>query len=226
MSLTVTDSKVTPAASAVSTTSFNWVVAARPTIGNGNPSTLRTTEGVAPAAIAVAYTCPNAPCTITLAGTAPGLGLSTVNSNTANNTTTAITVSNFRGTVYLNGTVQSNAVPNGSSSAAYSPTLTIRDAANATAGSSGGSWTIYNKPTITALTAMSTMETGTPVVSLSYTCPYTACKITLAGSPPGLGLNTFRQQQLQQHHHAADGELHQRHGLHQRQGAVQRGEQR
>ena len=31
---------------------------------------------------------------------------------------------------------------------------------------------------------MSTMETDTPVVSLSYTCPYTSCKITLAGARP------------------------------------------
>ena len=113
VSLTVTDPNVTPASSGTSTTSFSWVVAARPTIANGNPSTLRTTEGIAPSAIAVNYTCPDAPCTISLAGTAPGLGLSTVSSNTANNTTTSITVSNASGTVYLNGTVQSNAVPNG-----------------------------------------------------------------------------------------------------------------
>jgi type II secretory pathway pseudopilin PulG len=185
VTLTVTDPNVSPTTSSVT---FSWAVTARPTITA--PSTLRTSETVAPSAIGLNYTCPNVSCTITLAGTAPGLGLSTVSTNTTNNTTTSITVSSASGTVYINGTVQTSAVPTGSASAPYSPSVTITDAAGASASSAAAAWTIYSAPDITALTAMSTMETDTPSVSLTYTCPYTSCTISLAGAPVGLGLST------------------------------------
>jgi Tfp pilus assembly protein PilV len=185
VTLTVTDPNVSPSTSSAT---FSWAVKARPTITA--PSTLRTSEGVAPSAIGLNYTCPNTSCTITLSGTAPGLGLSTASANSANNTTTSITVSSASGTVYINGTVQASAVATGVDSATYSPSVAITDAAGASASSTAAAWTIYSPPTIGALSAMSTMETDTPSVSLAYTCPNTSCTITLAGAPPGLGLST------------------------------------
>ena len=120
VSLTVTDPNVTPSSSGTSTTSFSWVVAARPTIANGSPSTLRATGDRSERDRGELH-LPGRAMHDQSGGTAPGLGLSTVSSNTANNTTTSITVSNASGTVYLDGAVQSNAVPNGQNSAASRP---------------------------------------------------------------------------------------------------------
>ena len=166
---------------------FAWAIVAKPNVAA--PTTLSTTEGTTPPSIALAYTCPNHPCTITLNGTAPGLGLSTVIGGTGNNTTTSLSVSAASGTVYITGTVQGTAVVTGTSQG-YTPSVTITDVDNAVVTSSAASWTLYAPPTTDPLAAFRTTETAVSSVPIDYTCPNTSCTITLTGTLiPGLGLS-------------------------------------
>ena len=172
VSLTVTDNL----AGYQQTVAFTWNVVAQPTIAA--PGTKATTEGASPS-YSLAYTCPNAPCTVTLSGTVPGLGLSTSAVNNTNNTTTSIGVSGTSGTVYINGIVQSNAVPTGNS-AVYAPTVTITDAAGAVVSPAAGAWTIYVPPTITAPGSQATAPSAAISLQIVASCPNGGC--TYAGT--------------------------------------------
>jgi hypothetical protein len=120
-----------------------WTIFLRPTVG---PVGTRTVTVGAAKNVAIDYTCPNTSCVLTLANSVPGLGLSTVNGATAANATTSLTVSAASGTIYINGTVTSSAVPSGTTKP-YALSLTITDADNATANSSG-TWTASTAPNI------------------------------------------------------------------------------
>jgi type II secretory pathway pseudopilin PulG len=147
-----------------------WVIYAKPTIGNLGTRSL--TEGRPENAI-LPYTCPDTPCTITLAGTMPGLGLSTTSGATAANSTTTLTVSSTSGTVYVNGTVGATAVTTGTS-LAYTPTVTIKDATNE--GSTGtGAWTAYTVPTITNPGSQATEPNQNLSLQIAAACPNGGC---------------------------------------------------
>jgi Tfp pilus assembly protein PilV len=151
-------------------TAASWVIYAKPTVGARGTRSL--TEGRPENAI-VPYTCPNVPCTITLAGTMPGLGLSTISGATANNNTTSLTVNSTSGTVYVNGTVAATAVTTGTT-LAYTPTVTIKD--STTVSTTGvGAWTAYVVPTITSPGTQATEPGQNISLQLTAACPNGGC---------------------------------------------------
>jgi type II secretory pathway pseudopilin PulG len=178
--ITITD------ADAVATTSaaFTWTIVPSPTIGS--PGNRGVTEGQTES-VPFTYTCPTTPCTVTLTGTVPGLGLSTSASNATNNTTSSLSVSTATGTLYIAGTVQTSAVTTGTSRG-YTPTLTITRGASSDTAS--GSWTAYVRPTIGAVGSRNATVGSTKNIAVAYTCPYTPCTLSLTNPVPGLGLST------------------------------------
>lgn len=170
---------------ATTSTPFTWQVLVPATIGS--PGTLRATVGTS-ATVPVPYTCPAGPCTVTLAGTAPGIGLSTTGGVTTSNTFTTLTLATGSGTVYLTGVPQTTAVPTGTS-ASYAPTLRIAGSAGAAVTSGPGSWTVFTRPTIGAVGTRNATVGTTKDIAVAYTCPGTPCTITLTGTVPGLGLS-------------------------------------
>ena len=148
----------------------SWVIYAKPTIGPLGTRSL--TEG-RPENVVLPYTCPNAPCTFTLAGTMPGLGLSTNSAATAANSTTTLTVSSTSGTVYVNGTVGATAVTTGTS-LAYTPTVTIKDSSNeSTTGT--GAWTAYTVPTVTNPGSQAIENGQSFSLQIAASCPNGGC---------------------------------------------------
>ena len=91
---TVTVTSIDAAGAAASSAAFTWKVLPAPAIGalGSLSATVTAAESVA-----IAYTCPTATCTVTLAGTMPGLGLSATTPNLTNNTTTGLTVAAGQG---------------------------------------------------------------------------------------------------------------------------------
>jgi hypothetical protein len=164
---------------------FTWTVVAQSTIAAQTP--LTTTVGASRSS-GVAYTCPYATCTVTVAGGVPGAGLSSSASTTGTNTATSLTVTGTSGTVYLAGTVQAAAVPSGTS-ADHAPVVTVTDGAGARV-SSTGSWRVYAAATIASPGSLTATEGNAKSVPLPYTCPYVSCTIALTGGVPGVGLST------------------------------------
>lgn len=179
--VTITDG----AGAAASSGAGSWRVYLAPTISS--PGTLTATEGTVKS-VPLSYTCPYPTCTITLTGTVPGLGLTTSSTATGNVTTTSLLVSAASGTVYIGGTVQSNAVTSGTS-ASYSPTVKIADAGATASPQVSGSWTIFEPPTLGALGARSVTISGTETAPMAYSCPSTPCTISISNAVPGLGLS-------------------------------------
>jgi type II secretory pathway pseudopilin PulG len=180
-----------PAGASAQTPQVNWTIYAPPA-GTGLPNNVVTAEGASPSD-AFSYSCANAPCTVTLSGTVPGLGLSTDvvhtagNSNnvTANNTT-SVTVNNSSGTLYINGLVNSKAGTN--AGAAYTPTVTITDSGSASVSYSR-TYTVYVKPTIGS-PGILTMNRGDTVNQpVILTCSSHPCAISASGVPSGVSLN-------------------------------------
>ncbi|UQX89545.1 putative Ig domain-containing protein [Jatrophihabitans telluris] len=173
------------------TVTFTWTIAAKPTIGL--PIAQTSTEGNTPV-VAVAYTCPNTACTITLTNPVPGIGLSASSgASTTNNGTVSLVVAATSGTVYLNGQVAATAVTGTNTSATYTPKVQIVDASGATPATTTStfSWQVFTPPTIATLGSRSVSETGTPTDGFAYTCPRPNCTIALNGTMvPGLGLST------------------------------------
>lgn len=178
--ITLTDADAVAATSSA----FTWTITPSATIGS--PGNRGVTEGQTES-VPLVYTCPTTPCTVTLTGTVPGLGLSTSASNAANNTTSSLSVSTATGTLYIAGTVQTTAVFTGTSRG-YTPTVTItKGAVSATAS---GSWTAYERPTVGAIGSRNATVGATKNIAVAYTCPYAACTLSLGNSVPGLGLST------------------------------------
>jgi type II secretory pathway pseudopilin PulG len=177
---------------AATTAPFTWTVVTGPTIGA--PGTLTATIGNAKA-VALAYTCPGPPCTLTLAGTGTnilGLGLAATAVTTNNNVTT-LNLAAASGTVYIAGTVQTTAITTGTSRV-YTPTVKItNNGSGANVTSPAGTWTIFAKPTVGAV-GTRTVNVGAPTnVPIAYSCPNAPCTLTLvntaAAKVPGLGLS-------------------------------------
>ncbi|MCY7396123.1 MAG: putative Ig domain-containing protein [Nocardioides sp.] len=183
VTVTVTDADGATA----STSAFTWRVLAPATIAA--PGTLRASVGTV-VSVPVSYTCPAGPCTLTLSGTASGVGLSASTPNSTNNTVTTLSLPAGAGTVYLAGTVQTGAVPAGSTSRTYAPTLRITSPSGAGPTSAPGDWTVFVRPTIGAVGNRNATVGAPKDVPIAYTCPHTTCTITLANSVPGLGLST------------------------------------
>ena len=168
--------------SAATSTTGTWTAYTVPTVGALGTRTIpvRTSPNVA-----VPYTCPNAPCTLTLAQSPAGLGLSTTSGATAANSTSTLTLTATSGTVYVNGTVDPSAAPTGGTRG-YTPTLNITDS-DAASASATGSWTITRSPSLT--------NPGSQVVQLyngfsltpDSTCPNTGCTFALSSNATFLG---------------------------------------
>lgn len=182
VTVTITDASAMP----VTTAGFAWTVLAPPTIGS--TGSLTATVGKTATSGAVAYTCPATPCTLTLTGTVPGMGLAT-SASTTNNTATTLTVTSTSGSIYVTGLVQASAVSSGSSQT-YSPTIKITDTDGSKVTSASGTWTVNNTPTIDAPGTRSMTIGNTKNIPFAYTCAATPCTVKLAGSVPGLGLST------------------------------------
>ena len=118
---------ITDAAGATSTSSaFAWTVLAVPTISGLGP---RNVEENGTPNVSLTYNCPFGSCTITLANSVPGLGLSSVSGGTGDRSTaTTLSVTGASGSFYINGTVQGTSVPAGAATKAYTPTVTIQSA--------------------------------------------------------------------------------------------------
>jgi type II secretory pathway pseudopilin PulG len=165
--LTVTITKGAVTASASGT----WTAYVPPTVGavGNRNATVGTTKD-----IPIAWTCPFAPCTLTLANTIPGLGLSATAGGTTTNNTTTLLVSGTSGTVYISGRVGATAVPTGTSKV-YAVTLTITDSDTAPA-SSTGTWTATNAPNITNPGSQAAEPSQTVTVQMAADCPNGGCQ--------------------------------------------------
>lgn len=180
--VTVTDA----AGVSAKTSAFAWQVTPPSTIGA--PGTLNATIGTG-VSVAVAYTCSSTPCTVTLAGTAAGVGLSPTTPVSTNNTATTLSVTATSGTIYLAGLVQGAAVTAGSSSQPYAPTLTISNGGGPNVSSAPGVWTMFIPPTVQGVGTRDVAVGSRLDVPLTYRCPNTPCTISLPSFVPGLGLS-------------------------------------
>ncbi len=178
--LTITN----PTPTSVSTGAVTWTMYTPPTVSA--PATKATANGATPSE-PITYTCPRGTCTITLAGTVPGLGLSNTVAATVANNATSLTVASGSGTVYLNGLISASAGT--TTGKAYTPTMTITDASNIT-GSDTETWTAYVKPTIPSPGPLTTTRSATPSKSLAVTCKTTSCTVAVTGLPAGVGIGT------------------------------------
>ena len=180
VTVTVTDAD----GGTATTTGFSWTVYAAPTLSVPNAVVGETSTP----SIAVTYTCPYTPCTIsTTGGAVPGIGLNASVAKATANTTTSLTVSSTSGTVYLNGLVSTTAVTSGNS-ANFTPSLKIVDADTIT-GTDNGSWVAYQTPTLGSPDGVSTSRNATPSKTIPVTCYSGGCTVTVTGLPSGVGLN-------------------------------------
>jgi type II secretory pathway pseudopilin PulG len=160
VTVTVADPTAGITPSSVSRT-FSWTVDAMPSVAT--PATQKNTIGAAVSVQVGSISCPNSPCTFTLAN-AP--------TNVAINASGKIT-----------GTIANNA------QTSTTVKVSITDAVGAVYTTPAFTWTIVAAPTVSGLAARSVEETGTPSVALTYACPYSSCTLTLSGSVPGVGLS-------------------------------------
>jgi len=174
----------------VNSGSFSWVIVAAPSLGSLPAANTPFGESSAPS-YAVTYSCPDAPCTITLANTVPGIGLSAGQVMATSNAATSLNVSATSGTVYLNGLVSTTAVTSGTS-ANYTPQLTIKDADNVAPAASSVTVIAYasNNFTVAPPDGISTSRNASPQQQLAYACPTSSCTLTISGAPSGIGLDT------------------------------------
>lgn len=181
VTVTVTD----PDGATATTAAFAWTVVDPLVVAS--PGTLTATVG-ATVSVPVSYTCSPGPCTITLTGTVPGIGLSATTPVTTNNTTTTLSRPAGTGTVYLAGVVQSSAVTSGTSRS-YTPGLSITSSSR-TVTAANGAWTITTRPTLSAVGTRTVNVGAVTSVGIDYTCPATPCTLALGSTVPGIGLST------------------------------------
>lgn len=196
VTVTVTDQSGATATSGT----FTWTVKGAPTL-SGMPGENTPLGVTASPNYPIAYTCPSGPCTITLAGTVPGLGLSStpvgINATTpttGNNTATSLTVSAASGVVYLNGTIQDSAVPANATGCdgrcmTYHPELTITDSRQSSSSTARAAWhaNAASYYTVSSPDGLTTARGTVRVQALGYACPDT-CTLSVSGQPPGIGL--------------------------------------
>lgn len=196
VTVTVTDQAGATATSGT----FTWTVKGAPTL-TGMPGENTPLGVTASPSYPIAYTCPNAPCTIVLSGTVPGLGLSIApvginptTPTTGNNTATSLTVTAASGTVYLNGTIQASAIPANATGCDglctnYRPQLTITDSRNVATATPPATWhaNAASYYTVSSPDGLTTTRGTAWVEALGYACPDT-CTLSVSGQPPGIGL--------------------------------------
>jgi type II secretory pathway pseudopilin PulG len=157
--LTVTD-LVTGASAQLS---FTWTVAAAPTLPAPSPPATSTGGTVT---MTVPFGCANTPCAVTASGLPAGLRLGPAGASA----------------VPVTGTV--TAAPG-----TYPSTVTVRDAAGATASTSFA-WPVLAAPTVAAASAPATTVTATVSYGVGFTCPTTHCTFGASGLPSGLSIGT------------------------------------
>ncbi|WP_375480183.1 putative Ig domain-containing protein [uncultured Jatrophihabitans sp.] len=151
---------ITDAAGATATTSaFTWTVKAAPTVTTPNNQTTYVGNAVS---LPVASSCANNPCTFALTGAPAGL--------TINNTT---------------GVISGSPTTPGTSSV----TVTITDAAGATATTSAFSWRVYAPPSVTSPGSVGSTVNTALIQPITSTCANSPCTYTLTGAPAGLNIN-------------------------------------
>lgn len=152
---------VTDSDNATTTTpAFTVVVKARPTVTAPGAQTDTIGGG---ASVALTTTCPNSPCTYLITNGPAGLAVSP--------------------TGVISGTV-------GGSAATYNNvTVTVTDAAGATASTSPFVWTVYAQPTISPGAQADTIG-ATANDAFTTSCPNAPCRYTLNGGPAGVTVNS------------------------------------
>lgn len=167
--------------------SFTWHILAAPTVG---PVASQTTTVGASAYVAVPYSCPLTPCTLTVIGAPPGIGLAQSASSAPGST---LTVSATSGTVYLAGVVGDPGV-SGTAATVESATVAITSP-DKQSTSASSAWSVYAPPsTISGDGGASRSHRSTMTenegVQVGYTCPNKPCTLTWTPSVPGIGLAT------------------------------------
>ncbi|MCW2527136.1 MAG: dystroglycan-type cadherin-like domain repeat protein [Pseudonocardiales bacterium] len=158
VSVTIQDA----AGSTATTANFTWTVTSPPTVTS--PGSRTTTTGTA-VSLAVAYTCPNTPCTFSLANAPVGLTI---------NATTGV----------ISGTVTSAA------GTSFNSVVTIRDTAAVTGTTGIFVWSIVARPTVTAPAAQTTTIGAAVSLQLTTTCPNAPCAYVLNNGPSGLAVSS------------------------------------
>jgi type II secretory pathway pseudopilin PulG len=164
--LTITDLNLTSTASSPGA----WTAFTKPTVAGLTTRSMTVKETPNQA---VAYTCPNAPCTVVLTNTIPGLGLSATAGVTTANATTSLVLPSATGTFYLNGLVDVSAVPSGTSKV-YTPTVTLTDSDTiSTVGT--GTWTVFKAPAITDPGSQAMEPNQNLSLQMAAACPNGGC---------------------------------------------------
>ena len=153
---------ITDAANAtVPSAPFTWTVTDQLTI---TPVNQTTTTGATSTDYTPAFTCPKAPCTFTMTGAPPGIGIDSISG--------AVT-----GTV--GGPVQ-----------AYNTVVvTIRDATGRTVSSSPFTWTVKAPPTVISPANQANVVGASVNVSVGGNCPNSPCTFAINHGPPGLNMS-------------------------------------
>ena len=140
---------------------FNWAIVAKPTVAA--PAAQTTTVG-ATISKQLTSTCPNSPCSYAL-----NLGPATLSISSSG---------------LITGTITSGA------QTFSNVTVTITDAAGATANSAAFTWTVKAKPTINAPTNQTTTVGAAISLQLTSTCSNTPCRYTLNNGPATLSISS------------------------------------
>lgn len=171
--VTITDAGGTPASATGS-----WTVFTSPTLGSlaARAVTVGGAENVA-----LTYSCPHAPCTLSVTNPVPGVGLSKTSGGGTANATTTVTVAGGSGTVWLSGLVGPAAVPTGTSRAwASAVSITDADSVGATASAT---WTAYGAPAITDPGGQAVEPDQAFALQTTASCPNGGCTWTAETRP-------------------------------------------
>ena len=142
------------------TVSFNWAVVAKPTISA--PAAQTDSVGTA-VNLTLTQACSDTPCTYAVNNGPGGLTVST----------TGVVTGTITGTAQVYSGV----------------TITMTDAAGATATTSSFRWTVLAAPTITTPTTQSTLVGTAVSLTVASTCPDTPCTYALTNAPAGLSIS-------------------------------------
>jgi type II secretory pathway pseudopilin PulG len=158
-SIVVTDNDGATARSAT----FSLTVTARPAVsGSAQADTLGGSVSVA-----LAVSCPNAPCSYVLNNGPTGLAVSS----------SGVITGVVGGTAQTYGSV----------------TVDVTDTGGVQVRSSPFTWVVSSPASVSGLSAKAVGETATPSIPLTYSCPATPCTLTLSGTlattATGLGLS-------------------------------------
>ena len=166
---------ITDGAGGRASTTGSWRVHTAPALG---PLASRSVTVGAPEDVPLAYSCPNAPCTLTVTRPVPGVGLNGTSGRVTANTTTSMTVPSGSGTVYVSGLVDPSVIPTGSTSSPAFPTAVSITDSNSVAATASASWTAYTPPTIAKLGNQAVEPHEPFALQTTATCPNGGCTYT------------------------------------------------